>query len=745
VSGPEHIGFWFWTSYAVLIPILATFTLPNGKIVGPAFLLMEAGLAFYLYMPIASAHHPPMNWGYTGTWEGFIAAITRGQYARVTLTNIFSLQFLKQAGMYLMDLRSQFYWPIAGLAAGPLFFARKLGKHNIAWLATTLIAFLSTGIVFMILQNPETDINSLFIGRVQYIQSHAVYVLWIGYGIVLLMARLATLAHNNPIARTAGVALVLLLPSALLYKNYNDESQLMVVGGAEQNGHDFGWQFGHGQLQGVDGIKADLKESLSPREFEAVWADYPNPDYPPPMDTNAVFFGGSDPGRFIPTYMIYSAKVRPDIYLITQNALANRTYTNEIRDLYGEQLWTPGEQDRILAFNQFEQAVRSGKIKAGPEIRSENGRLVIQGAEQVMKINGSLTRMIFNHNQFITECKTNEATRPPGSAVVFNDALIDPQTGRPRERAFYLEESTPIPWMYPYLTPHGLIMKINNRPTPLTEEHIKNDTEFWGWYSKRLLANEKFLRDTAARRAFSKLRTALATLFAAKNRPGEAEAAYRQALLLYDLNLDANFRLAFLLADQHRFSEAADLLGILARKDPNNRHIEPRIQYIESRQKLVERKDLLEKEKAGGRMDFDRAMELAAIYVQTGAPKKADQIGMALLNSKAVSPSILLQLARHMAGLQRHAVAEQALINYTSVAPKDPRGWLNLAAFRIARHNYEETPDLLEKAIAIGGEPIRNILRKDPRFDPVRNSKEFKKLVPLRVTNALGSILFPGI
>ena len=38
----------------------------------------------------------------------------------------------------------------------------------------------------------------------------------------------------------------------------------------------------------------------------------------------------------------------------------------------------------------------------------------------------------------------------------------------------------PMPWMYPYLTPHGLIMKVNNAPTAITDEMIRNDTDFWG-------------------------------------------------------------------------------------------------------------------------------------------------------------------------------------------------------------------------------------------------------------------------
>ncbi|RKX44842.1 MAG: hypothetical protein DRP64_05725, partial [Verrucomicrobia bacterium] len=276
LAGWDHIGFWVWTAYAIIIPLIATFTLPKGKIVGPALLVMLIGLSFYLYMPFSSDQNPPINWGYPRTWQGFMHAITRGQYERVKLAHVFTPRFLQQIGTYLMDLRSQFYGPIALLAAIPVLFCWKVGKKNIAWLVTTLVAFLSVGIIFMILQNPKTDIQNLFIGRVQYIQSHAIYVIWLGYGILLLMAWLESLVKNNPITKIGGVALVLLLPFALIYKNYNDTSQLKIVGGAEQNGHDFGWQFGNWQLQGVDGVEEDMQAWYSPEEFEKQWAAYPN-------------------------------------------------------------------------------------------------------------------------------------------------------------------------------------------------------------------------------------------------------------------------------------------------------------------------------------------------------------------------------------------------------------------------------------------------------------------------------------
>jgi hypothetical protein len=304
IAGPGKPGFWLWTLYALVVPAIATFALPKGKIVGPTFLIMFIGLGFYLYMPFSSDQNPPINWGYPRTWQGFMHAITRGQYERVKLASVFTPRFLQQIGTYLMDLRSQFYGPIALLSVIPFFFCWKVGKRNLAWLATTLVAFLSVGIVFMILQNPKTDIQNLFIGRVQYIQSHAIYVTWLGYGILLIMAYLEALVKNNRFTKIIGVAMVLLLPFALIYKNYYDEGQLKVVGGAEQNGHDFGWQFGNWQLQGVDGIKKDLQAWYSPEEFETQWAAYPNKAYPPAMGPNAIFFGGTDPGRFVPTYMI---------------------------------------------------------------------------------------------------------------------------------------------------------------------------------------------------------------------------------------------------------------------------------------------------------------------------------------------------------------------------------------------------------------------------------------------------------
>jgi hypothetical protein len=65
------------------------------------------------------------------------------------------------------------------------------------------------------------------------------------------------------------------------------------------------------------------------------------------MTRDTVLFGGTDPGRFNPTYMIFCESFIPpdkkprdpkfdrrDVYLITQNALADMTYLQYIRAHY---------------------------------------------------------------------------------------------------------------------------------------------------------------------------------------------------------------------------------------------------------------------------------------------------------------------------------------------------------------------------------------------------------------------------
>ena len=87
------------------------------------------------------------------------------------------------------------------------------------------------------------------------------------------------------------------------------------------------------------------------------------------MTKDAILYGGTDPGRFCPTYMIFCESFTPhhcqplqdqkfdrrDVYIITQNALADGTYLNYIRAHYNRstQIDPPF----------FQELVRSAKEK----------------------------------------------------------------------------------------------------------------------------------------------------------------------------------------------------------------------------------------------------------------------------------------------------------------------------------------------------------------------------------------------
>ena len=566
----------------------------------------------------------------------------------------------------------------------------------------------------------------------QYIQSHAVYAVWIGYGLLMMMAWLETKAGANCLTKWVGVALVLLLPFSLVWKNYYSKQQEKVVGGSEQNGHDFGWEFGNWQLQGVEGIKKDLwyECGKDDEKFAEEWAKYPNPDYPPPMGTNAIFFGGTDPGRFVPTYMIYCPQVRADVYLITQNALADNTYMAVMRDLYGDQIWIPSVQDSNSAFQEYVQGVQSGRINAGADVKTDDGRVQVQGVAGVMQINGILCKQIFDHNQFVTEHKTDESTRQSGAAIVPFDP-VGPD-GKLRQRDFYVEESYVIPWMYPYLTPHGLIMKINNKPTTITKEMIKDDHDFWTWYVDRLVSDRKFQRDIVARKSFSKLRSAIAGLYSARGHVEESEFAFKQAIELYPLSPEAVFRLADLYMRTQRYDEASQVIQTFAEQDKYHDRTGAFLEHIEKLKEMSARKDELEKgisAAQGAPLDVKQAFELISLYNALQEQAKFQAMVKQLLSSN-LQPSVQLQLAQQMTQMGRFDMAEAVLARYLTEQPDDARIWIELAMVQLTRNRIPQALGSLETAVKKGGDSIKSVILKDARFRPLHNHPRFRTLFP---------------
>ena len=267
------------------------------------------------------------------------------------------------------------------------------------WMMLILGMFLIWGPIFAICANIKMDIQDQFIQRVKFLASYSLYSLWIGYGLLVLLNLM--IPQRNAGRTLLASLLIIAFPAATLFNNYQNRFLEDRVGGAEQNGHDFGWQFGNYQLRGAESIL----EELDPRE-----EPLPNPDYPLEMGRRAVFYGGTDPGRFVPTYMIYSADVRPDVFLITQNALADNTFMNITRDLYGNDIWIPSAVDSQMAFQEYIDDVRSGRKPPNANISFENGKVSVSGVGGVMLINGILAKNIFERNKWRHDFLLRKAT-----------------------------------------------------------------------------------------------------------------------------------------------------------------------------------------------------------------------------------------------------------------------------------------------------------------------------------------------
>lgn len=175
----------------------------------------------------------------------------------------------------------------------------------------------------------------------------------------------------------------------------------------------------------------------------------------------SVYFGGTDPGRFLVTALSESHADGKPFFTLTQNALADGTYLQYLRGMYDGKIYTPSGEDSQRCFQEYlEDAKRrqqNHQLKPGEDVRIDNGRVQVSGQVAVMSINALLTKVIFDKNP---------------------------------DREFYIEESFPLDWMYPHLEPHGLIFKINRQPlTELSAENVQRDHEFWVKYIQPMIGD----------------------------------------------------------------------------------------------------------------------------------------------------------------------------------------------------------------------------------------------------------------
>ena len=670
MNGLTHPQSWWFgwpIAWNFVLLALAWLTLPHGRSVAGAAFFAQLGVSFYAYMPIVSdLRNPPMNWGYPRTWEGFKHAIMRGQYEAIGVPTFTGAgQFFdfigKQMVHYFEDVKVQFtdllllFAPVPFIAGH--WVVRKEHKKTFwQWMGAAAACFVMMSFLLILLANVKGDVQDGFIQKVKFISSHAMIALWIGYGLVFAGVMLVRFLPSATWLRFgkftsesvtprraayafAGVSLLV----AFIYpivQNYTDDRMVFELGGCEQNGHTFGWQFGAYQLDGAKAIKDQLVADEEP---------LPDPDWPEAMEPFSIFFGGTDPGRFVPTYMIYAADYRPDVYLITQNALADDTYMSVERDLYGDEIWIPSKEDSGEAFNIYVDEVQRGVRPANGDLRIENGKVQVTGALGVMEINGILTKMMFDHDRL--------------------------------RHSFYVEESYVIKWMYPYLSPHGLIMKINRDETPYDASTAAKDQDFWDWYTRRLLKDPMYRRDFAGQKSFSKLRAAIAGLYANQGRHAEAAQAFREACMLYPASPEAAFRYAQeCLLPFKKWDIALELMDYTDLIDPRNKRTATLRDFVKRIRELAAQVEVLEmKLRRNGKLSTQETFSLAHAYYGMGRTMEAAQLVRPLIDETS-EPLVLKVMSTMFIDARLDSDAERCLEKYLRASPnKDAPAWLELA------------------------------------------------------------------
>ena len=679
MNGLTHPQSWWFgwpIAWNFILLALAWLTLPCGRSVAGAAFFAQLGVSFYAYMPIVSdLRNPPMNWGYPRTWEGFKHAIMRGQYEAIGVPSFTGIgQFFDFIGNqmvhYFEDVKVQFTDMLLLFAPVPFIaerwvVAKERRKTFWRWMGAAAACFLMMSFLLILLANVKGDLQDGFIQKVKFISSHAMIALWIGYGLVFagalgLKARALAAARGKPVfksaLRYAACFAALAIAVAFAYpivQNYTDDRMVFELGGCEQNGHTFGWQFGAYQLDGAKAINKQLVADEEP---------LPDPDWPAPMEPFSIFFGGTDPGRFVPTYMIYAANFRPDIYLITQNALADETYMSVERDLYGDEIWIPSKDDGGDAFGIYVDEVHRGVRQANGDLRIENGKVQVTGALGVMEINGIITKMMFDHDRL--------------------------------RHSFYIEESYVINWMYPYLSPHGLIMKINKDATPYDTVAAAKDQDFWDWYTRRLLKDPMYRRDFAAQKSFSKLRASIAGLYAHQGRYDEAAQAFREACMLYPASPEAAFRyIRECLVEMplrrwgaksgmkdFKWNVALELMDYTDLLDPRNKRTAAMRDFIRRMRELVGQiSSLEEKVRRDGRLSSPETFALAHAYYAIGKVSTAAQLVRPLVD-RIDEPFALKAISTILLEAKLYADAERCLEKYLKAEPgKDAMSWVELA------------------------------------------------------------------
>jgi Flp pilus assembly protein TadD len=309
--------------------------------------------------------------------------------------------------------------------------------------------------------------------------------------------------------------------------------------------------------------------------------------------------------------------------------------------------------------------------------------------------------------------------------------------------------------MYPYLSPYGIIMKLNRQPLPvLSEDLLKRDHEFWSTYSGRLIGSwvtydttvkelcefaervyrrgdlrgyagdPKFLRDNDAQKAFSKLRNSIAGLYSwrlgpdcpAAYRPKtaaeqaavlrEADFAYKQAFIYCPYSPETLSRYASLLAQTGRFEDAILLAKTSQQFDEEGSFAQTLVDQLERYRQGASTLNQMQTQIAKYEETFrtnttnlSAAFALVSGYLSLQNTNEAYHVLDTLVANPHADPQILLSVARAYVDLNLYGRSEPALRKLVTLIPDNPEIWYDLAGSQASQRKVAEAVESLRLAI----------------------------------------------
>ena len=446
--------------------------------------------------------------------------------------------------------------------------------------------------------------------------------------------------------------------------------------------------------------------------------------------------------------------------------LLEAAYPKEIAKSLGgvypdREIYIATPQDSQNCFNEYmadvQKRMQANQLRPGENVQVVDNRIQVNGQVAVMNINGLISKVMFDQNP---------------------------------DHEFFVEESFPLDWMYPHLTPFGIIMKVNRKPIPeITEEMVRADHEFWSQYSGRMIGNwitydtpvkeicdfvhktylrhdfsgfkgdRKFVRDDQAQKAFSKLRSSIAASVYAwrinnSKTPAEqqrmireADFAYRQAFAFCPYSPEALFHYVQLLVNIQRTEDALLIAQTAAALDPFNGQIADLVKNLAGIRatpgtspapKAANTLQRMEQEFASHPERFQNAFDLAATYAQMNQTNRSDEVLRQTLNHPKADAGVAKVVAQAYAQMNNYAGLESSLERLTQLAADLPESWYDLAALKAVLGKNDKALEALTRAVALDtkrrtANPKARDLRvealKDPRFANLRSDAGFLKLL----------------